>query len=139
MEQIMNSQNEDLDEDAEAAEEFEQHGLALHQLIQDYMDEHDLSDELTALILLGMCIRMRMIGYALETDKPSASGLKTDLDRFRREVDDCIRSAKKSADQFIDEAKDLRAEMEAEMEDGMDGEDEIEGDGEPGSKRGMPS
>jgi hypothetical protein len=135
MEQTMNSQNEDLDEDAESMEEFEQHGLALHQLVQEYMDEHDLSDEMAGLILLGMCIRMRMIGYALETDKPSASGLKMDLDDFGREVDECIRSAKKSADEFIDEAKDLRAEMEAEMA----AEDETEGDGEPGSKRGIPS
>ena len=76
-----------------------------------------------------------MIGYALETDKPSASGLKMDLDRFGREVDDCIRSAKKSADEFIDEAKDLRTEMEAEME----AEDDVEDDTSPGSKRGIPS
>jgi hypothetical protein len=123
----MNSQNEDFDEDA-AAEEMDQHGLELHQLIQDYLDEHDLSDEAGAVILLGICIRMRMVGYALETERPSASGLKMDLDRFGREIDDCLRTAKKGAEEFIEEAKALKAEAEAEL----DAEDEPD-------KRGIPS
>jgi hypothetical protein len=112
----MNSQNEDFDE-AEVAEEMDQHGLALHQLIQDYLDEHDLPDDAGAIILLGICLRMRMVGYALETEQPSASGLKLDLDRFQRDVEDTIRTAKKSAEEFIAEAKILRAEAELEAED----------------------
>ena len=92
----MASEIDDFDEEA-AMDELDRHGIALHQLIQDYMDEHDLSDELTALILFNISVRMRMVGYALETDKPSGSGLKLDLDRFRREVDECIRGAKKEA------------------------------------------
>jgi hypothetical protein len=124
----MNSQNEDFEE-AEATEEMDQHGLALHELVQDYLDEHDLSDDAGAIILLGICIRMRMVGYALETEQPSASGLKMDLDRFQREIDDCLRTAKKGAEEFIEEAKALKAEAEAEME----AEDEA------GDKRGVPS
>ncbi len=124
----MNSQNEDFD-DAAAAEEMDHHGLELHQLIQDYLDEHDLSDEAGAIILLGICIRMRMVGYALETEEPSASGLKMDLDHFQRDIDDCLRTAKKGAEEFIEEAKALKAEAEAEL----DAEDEA------GGKRGVPS
>jgi hypothetical protein len=114
----MNAQNEDID-DAEAADELDQHGLALHQLIQDYMDEHDLSDELTALLLLNISVRMRMVGYALETEDPSPSGLKTDLDRFLHDIGDCIQAAKKGADDFIEEAMVLReaAEDEDELDD----------------------
>jgi hypothetical protein len=128
MEQAMNSQNDDFDEETEVAiDELDRHGIALHQLIQDYMDEHDLSDQITSLMLLDISVRMRMVGYALETEKPSASGLKLDLDRFRREIDDYIRAAKKSADRFIAEAK---AELAA-------AEDEIEGEAD--DERGVLS
>jgi len=120
---------DDFDEDVEGAvDELDQHGMALHQLIQDYVDEHDLSDELTALILFNISVRMRMIGYALQTEKPSGSGLKLDLDRFRREVDECIRAAKKEADHFIVEAKAAREAAENETEDQPDDD-----------KRGAPS
>jgi hypothetical protein len=131
----MTSQNEDLDADAEAVDELDQHGLALHELIQDYLDEHDLPDRMGSLILLSIGIRMRMIGYAMETEKPSATGLKMDLDRFRREIDECIRTAKKGAEEFIEEAMVLRSEMESEV----DGEDERNHEDKPGGKRGVPS
>src|SRR6516162_2986200 len=130
----MNSQNEDISDDAEAGDELDQHGLALHQIVQDYMDEHDLSDELGALLLLNISVRMRMVGYALETEKPSASGLKMDLDRFNSEIGDCIRAAKKGAEEFIEEAMVLREAAEEEIEEELD-EVEKERKGE----KGIPS
>jgi hypothetical protein len=128
MEQAMSSHNDDFDQETEAdVDELSQHGMALHQLVQDYTDEHDLSDEATSLMLLEISVRMHMVGYALETEKPSASGLKLHLDRFRREMDNLIRDAKKNADQFIAQAKTLRAVAENESED------------EPDDDRGLPS
>jgi hypothetical protein len=136
-EQAMNSQNENLDENAEVVDELEQHGLALHELIQEYLDEHDLSDQAGCVILLGMCIRMRMIGYALETEQPSGSGLKMELDRFRREIDDAMRAAKKGAEEFIEEAMVLREAAEDEIEDEAD---EIENEQkDKKGKRDVPS
>jgi hypothetical protein len=44
------------------------------------MNEHDLSREATWLMLLEISVRMHMVGYALETEKPPASGLRLDLD-----------------------------------------------------------
>jgi hypothetical protein len=133
-EQPMTSRNEDLNDVTEGGDELDQHGLALHQLIQDYMDEHELSDELTALLLLNISIRMRMIGYALETEDPSPAGLKQDLDQFQREAGDCIQAAKKGADEFIEEAMVLREAAEEEIDDEMD---------EPGigrkDRKGIPS
>jgi hypothetical protein len=117
----MTSQTDDFDEDNQAAiEELDRHGMALHKLVQDYMDAHDLSDEMTSLLLLNISVRMRMVAYALETEKPSASGLKLDLDRFRREIDECVRAAKKDADAFIAEAKVARAAAERELQDEAD-------------------
>ena len=90
----MSSQNDDFEDETEAAiDELSQHGKALHQLIQGYMDEHDLSDETTSLILLEMSVRMHMVGYAL---------------------DNLIRDAKKNAHDFIAEAKTVRAAAETE-------------------------
>jgi hypothetical protein len=144
MEQPMNSRDEEFDnaqarDEAvdEAVDELEQHGLALHEMLQDYMDEHDLSDKLGSLLLLNISVRMRMVGYALETEQPSASGLKMDLDRFQNEIGDCIRAAKKGANEFIEEAMVLREEMIEE-----DDEDELDGDaGDTGHKggKGVPS
>src|SRR5215470_13900026 len=123
MEEAMTSQKDDFDEEDEAAiEELDRHGMALHQRVQDYADEHDLSDEIASLLLLNISVRMRMVSYALETEKPSGSGLKLDLDRFRREIDECVRAAKKDADHFIAEAKVARAAAERELEDEADDE-----------------
>jgi hypothetical protein len=123
MEQAMSSQNDDFEDGTEAAiDELSQHAIALHQLIQDYMDEHDLSEETTSLMLLEISVRMHMVGYALETEKPSPSGLKLDLDRFRREIDNVVRDVKRNADHFITEAKMLRAVAEGESEGRLDGE-----------------
>jgi hypothetical protein len=132
MEQPMNAQNDGAGDEAE--DELDQHGLALHQLIQDYMDEHDLSDELAAVLLLNISVRMRMVGYALENEQPSASGLKMDLDSFLREIGDCIRAAKKGAEEFIEEAMVLREAAEEEIEDELD---EIEH--ERKGAKGIPS
>jgi hypothetical protein len=123
MEQAMSSQNDDFEHETETAiDELSQHEMALHQLIQDYTDEHDLSDDTTSLILLEISVRMHMVGYALETAKPSASGLRLHLDRFRREIDNLIRDAKKNADLFINEAKTVRAASENESEGKLDDE-----------------
>jgi hypothetical protein len=121
MEQAMSSQDNDFDQETEAdIDELSRHGMALHQLVQDYTDEHELSDEATSLMLLEISAKMHMVGYALETEKPSASGLKLHLDRFRREMDHLIRDAKKNADQFIAQAKTLRAAAENKSADKLD-------------------
>lgn len=118
----MSSQDDDFD-DAEAdadIDEFDRHSRALHELVQVYIDEHDLLEEMMSVVLLDLSVRMRMVGYALETEKPSAAGLKLDLDRFRREVDNCVRAAKKDADSFIADAKAARAAAESDAEEEPD-------------------
>ena len=56
-------------------------------------------------LLLRLSMTMRMMAYATSVAKPSAGGLKLDLDRFRRDIEDLIRATKKDADRFIAEAK----------------------------------
>jgi hypothetical protein len=50
-------------------------------------------------------------------EKPSASGLKLELDRVRREIDDYVRSSKKSAEEFVAASKKALAETESEAPD----------------------
>jgi len=125
----MSAGDEDLD-DAEldaVIDEFDRHSGAIYQMVQDYIDEHDLLEEMMSIVLLNLSVRLRMVGYALDTEKPSASGLKLDLDRFRREMDDGVRAAKKDAERFIEEVKAARLEAEN------------EGEEEPDDKGGAPS
>jgi hypothetical protein len=119
MEQTMTSGDDDFgDVESNAnADELNRHIGAIHQLIQDYIDEHDLLEEMMSLVLLDLSVKMRMVGYALETERPSASGLRMDIDRFRQEIDGCLRAAKKDADRFIAEAKVARAKAENEADD----------------------
>ena len=118
----MSSGNDDFDDAAfsGAVDEFDLHTGALLQLVQDYIEEHDLLEEMMSLVLLNLAVRLRMVGYALETEKPSVSGLKLDLDRFRSELDGCIRAAKKEADRFIADAKAAREKAESEAEEEAD-------------------
>jgi hypothetical protein len=118
----MSAGDDDFGDDAEDAivDEFERHSSAVFQFVQDYIEEHDLLDEMMSVVLLGISLRLRMVGYALETEKPSASGLKLDLDRFRREVEESVREAKKDAERFIAEVKSARAEAAHEEDEDAD-------------------
>jgi hypothetical protein len=107
-----NGEEHDAEED-----EFERHGKAVHELVQDYLDMHDIPDSAGALLLLNAAISMRMIGYATEVEKPSGGGLKLDLDRFRREMEDVVRHAKKGAEEFIDTIKPVLAAERNELDD----------------------
>jgi hypothetical protein len=119
----MSSNDDDFDnaQSNAAMDELSRHTSAIHQLVQDYIDEHDLLEEMMSVVLLNLSVRLRMIGYALETEKPSAAGLKLDLDRFQREIDGCVRAAKKDADRFIADAKAARAKAENEADEEPDG------------------
>ena len=117
------SADDDKFDDAErdaAMEEFERHSDAIQQLVQDYIDEHDLIEEMASAMLMDMSIRLRMIGYALDTEKPSTAGLKLDLDRFQRMMDDGVRAAKKDAEHFITEMKAAREQIENEDDEESD-------------------
>ena len=71
--------------------------------------EEDVGDDILPLLLLRLSVTMRMMNYAESVAKPSAGGLKLDLDRFRRDADDLIREAKKDADGFIARVREVIA------------------------------
>ncbi len=97
------------DDDFEAA--YETHRGGIYEVLVAYADEHDLSDGFLAHIVSDVGLSLRMVAYASETDAPSATGLKLDLDRFAKELGDSVRDAKKDAAEFIAEAKLAREEQ----------------------------
>ena len=78
----------------------------LYQRVLEFAEDEEVDDELLSPLLLRLALSSRMVAYAATAAKPSGSGLKLDLDRFRRDVEDVIRAAKKDADRFIAHAKE---------------------------------
>ena len=99
------------DEEFDAfAEEYDAHREALFDIVSGYAEENELDDAMLTGLLLDLAVSMRMVIYAHSMEKPSASGLKLELDRFLKDVGEHVREVKKGADEFI---ADIKAEREA--------------------------
>jgi hypothetical protein len=72
---------------------------------------------------MDLAVTTRMTDYALSVEKPSASGLKLELDRMLREAGDYIRDCKRHAEDFMAHTKDAIAQAQAEI-DAEDGQGE---------------
>jgi hypothetical protein len=100
----MTEPTEDPDFDA-FAEEYEEHRDALYNMVSDYADEHEMDDALLTGLLLDLAVTTRMVVYANSVEKPSAGGLRLELDRLLKDVTDHLREVKKDAEGFIAEVK----------------------------------
>ncbi len=94
-------------DEGEAVSEFDRLTDLLFHHISDFADDEDIPDELLPLLLLRLSLTTRMMAYATSVAKPSAGGLKLDLDRFRRDAEDLIREMKKDAERLVAQAKEL--------------------------------
>jgi hypothetical protein len=107
----MSDKNDDLfgeDED-DAVEDFNRLTDLLFQRVNAFAEEEDVADDLLPLLLLRLSLTLRMTNYAVSVAKPSGGGLKLDLDRFRRDIEDLVRETKKDADRFIAATKEAIA------------------------------
>ena len=86
----------DLPEDG-PDEDFEALRAALAETLADFADEQDIDESVLSVLLVDAAVAQRMLAYVLATEKPSEGGLKLDLDRFGRAINDLLRSAKKDA------------------------------------------
>jgi hypothetical protein len=112
----MSEENDDLfgkNED-EAIEELSRLSKILYERVTEFAAEEDVADETLPLLLLQLSLNLRMVNYAESTAKPSAAGLKLDIDRYRRDAEDLIRETKRDADGFIARAKEAIAAATAE-------------------------
>jgi len=100
-------------EDAdETLADFDRLTEMLYQRVIEFAEEEELPDELLSPLLLRLAVTSRMVAYTATAAKPSGGGLKLDLDRFRRDIEDLVRATKKDADRFIAHAKESMAAAE---------------------------
>src|SRR6202035_24715 len=104
----------------EALDDFDRLTEILNQRVLDFADDEEVDDEMLWPLLLRLALTSRMVAYAANAAKPSGGGLKLDLDRFRRDIEDLIRAAKKDADLFIAQAKEAGASAEQEEDEDKD-------------------
>ncbi len=100
----------------EFMDEVEQHSQAIYEMVSDYMDDLEIPEAIISHVLLNLAFNMRMVAYVIDTEKPSAGGLKLDLDRMRNEIEQIIRESKKGAEAFVKSAKTAIAEAEKESD-----------------------
>jgi hypothetical protein len=105
------------DDGEETLAEFDRLTQLLSQHVVKFADDEDISDEMLSALLLRIAMTSRMVGYIATTAKPSAGGLKLDLDRFRRDVEDVVRETKKDAEAFIAHTKASIAAAELDEDD----------------------
>ena len=106
------------EDEGEAVDDFNRLTSMLFQHIEEFAEEEDVADELLGLLLLRLALTMRMTAYAATAAKPSGGGLKLELDRFRRDIEDLNRETKKDADRFIAQAKESMAAAELDEDEG---------------------
>ena len=106
--------------DGDADQEYERLREQLETHVVEFADEHGLSFGELWRLLIDVGLSSRMLDYVTSVEQPSELGLKRDLDRFGREIDDFVRSAKRGAQEYVSNSKDLLEEMadEAETENG---------------------
>jgi hypothetical protein len=97
---------EPLDRGESGEDELDRLQRMLNALVSDFAEQHDLPFGALSPMLLNLTVITRMSDYVLSVEKPSASGLKLDLDRLRRELDDQVRQAKRNAEGYIEHCKD---------------------------------
>jgi hypothetical protein len=93
--------------DAELVEDLDQVTDALLKHVEEFAEEHDLPDGVVGVLLLEIAVTLQSVGYVGSVEKPSASGLRRELDRTERKVGELIRSMKKSAEVLVAEAKEV--------------------------------
>ena len=109
----MADDKDDLFEDGDQAlDDFDRLTEILFQHVLEFAEEEEVGDEMLSPLLLRLSLTSRMMAYAASAAKPSGAGLKLDLDRFRRDIENLIRETKKDADGFIARARESIAAAE---------------------------
>jgi hypothetical protein len=91
-----------VDEDqSEGDRLFEEDQSALFSAITEMMDERGLDEHEIVPLLLDAAYHFRSVGYVAETAKPSEAGLRMDLDRLRKLVDELHRDYRKNAGNVV--------------------------------------
>jgi hypothetical protein len=92
------------DEDEEF-DDFDRLMDTLLERVMEFADEEGVANDGLPLLLIRTSLTMTMMNYVMSVRKPSGGGLKLELDRFRRDVDEMFRDMKKAADLLVAKTK----------------------------------
>jgi hypothetical protein len=84
------------EEDTRSRERYDDLRDGLQKAIGDFAEKLDIGPKMLALLLIDLGITYNTIDYVLSTAKPSALGLKRELDRLLREIGDFIGRPKRT-------------------------------------------
>ena len=90
----------------EFMDEVEQHSRAIYEMVSDYMDDLEVPEAIISHVLLSLSFNMRMVAYVVDTEKPSATGLRLDLDRMRSEIEQILREVQEGRRGFHQGSQD---------------------------------
>ena len=95
---------DDLPEGGDEAERvYREDEAALFEALDGVMEERGIGEHDLVPLLLGAVYHYRSLAYVADTAKPSEAGLKMDLDRLRKMIDEVHRGYRKSAAQVVAE------------------------------------
>jgi hypothetical protein len=99
---------DDVPEGEEEAERlYREDEAALFEALDRIMEERGMSEHDLVPMLIGAAYHYRSLAYVAETAKPSEAGLKMDLDRLRKLVEEMHRGYRKSAAEVIKEIAEM--------------------------------
>jgi hypothetical protein len=105
------AEHDQTDDEFEFDDEQEAHAEEIKNIVLDYVEENEVPEETAIFTLVQLAVSMQMATYMGSVEKPSVNGLKMELERFGKEIDDMLREAKNGAAEFVE---DYKAAMEEE-------------------------
>jgi hypothetical protein len=99
--------------DDEAERIYREDEAALFEALDKVMDERGIGEHDLVPMLVAAAYHYRSLAYVADTAKPSEAGLKLDLDRMRKIVDEVHRGYRKSAAQVVSELAEMLDAPEA--------------------------
>ena len=107
----------DQDDVDDADDELDSLTEAFREVANQFSQEHDVPPAILSMLALELSLTTRMVDYVVSVEKPSGAGLKRELERFGREVEQLVRDARKRADEFVAGSREAIAQARAEEND----------------------
>lgn len=102
------------DPDDEANSLHRQDQDALFRALAALMEERELDEDTIVPMLVDALYHYRALAYVAATAKPSEAGLRMDLDRLHKQIEDVHRDYRKNAAEIVSELASFVAALDAE-------------------------
>jgi hypothetical protein len=90
---------------------------ALFRALAAVMEDRELDEDTIVPMLVDALYHYRALAYVAATAKPSEAGLRMDLDRLHKQIEEVHRDYRKNAAEIVRELVSFVAALDAEMAD----------------------